>query len=157
MIGNDVVDLALADQESNWQRKGFLEKLFTVEEQLRIAKAENKQVLIWTMWSQKEAVYKLLRQKGASRGFYPIKIECLTYEKVKYQKEEFYTKTTIDGNCLHTLAVTQEADFVFYKSLSKNQALIYENEIPFYVENGNRLNVTKSHHGQFERIYYLKE
>ena len=29
MIGNDVVDLQLAKTQSNWQRKGFLEKQFT--------------------------------------------------------------------------------------------------------------------------------
>ena len=29
MIGNDVIDLQQSRQESNWQRKGFLEKLFT--------------------------------------------------------------------------------------------------------------------------------
>jgi hypothetical protein len=33
MIGNDVVDLALAQKESNWKRKGFLNKLFTSVEQ----------------------------------------------------------------------------------------------------------------------------
>ncbi|WP_332368793.1 hypothetical protein [Spirosoma telluris] len=30
MIGNDIVDLTQAKQESNWQRKGFLHKLFTL-------------------------------------------------------------------------------------------------------------------------------
>ena len=33
MIGNDIIDLSLAETESNWQRKGFLEKQFTAKEQ----------------------------------------------------------------------------------------------------------------------------
>ena len=33
MIGNDVVDLELAKKESNWQRRGFLSKIFTKNEQ----------------------------------------------------------------------------------------------------------------------------
>ena len=36
MIGNDIVDLALAQKESNWKRKGFLDKIFTLQEQLFI-------------------------------------------------------------------------------------------------------------------------
>lgn len=92
MIGNDVVDLALAARESTISRKGFLDKLFTVEEQLFIKTSEDKTLTIWTIWSQKEAVYKILRQKGATRGFYPKKIECISIEKVRYQNEVYYTK-----------------------------------------------------------------
>ena len=33
MIGNDIVDLNLAERQSNWQRPGFLEKQFTIQEQ----------------------------------------------------------------------------------------------------------------------------
>ena len=32
MIGNDIVDLDLARTQSNWQRKGFLDKIFTKKE-----------------------------------------------------------------------------------------------------------------------------
>ena len=31
-IGNDIIDLKLAKTQSNWQRKGFLEKQFTQKE-----------------------------------------------------------------------------------------------------------------------------
>ena len=33
MIGNDIVDLDLARKESNWKRKGFLDKIFSLQEQ----------------------------------------------------------------------------------------------------------------------------
>jgi phosphopantetheinyl transferase (holo-ACP synthase) len=157
MIGNDVVDLALTEQESNWQRKGFLEKIFTVDEQLRIENAADKSVLIWTMWSQKEAVYKILRQKGASRGFYPLKITCLNAENVRYQNEDFYTKTSKVETSLQTLAVTKKTDFDKCRCLSLAAPLVYEKEIPFYLKNGIQLYATKSHHGRFESIYFLEK
>ncbi len=59
MIGNDVVDLALAKVESNWQRKGYLDKLFTTKEQNLIFCSENPTIMVWILWSRKEAVYKI--------------------------------------------------------------------------------------------------
>jgi hypothetical protein len=41
VIGNDIVDLALARKESNWKRPGYLNKIFTTKEQLLISSAEN--------------------------------------------------------------------------------------------------------------------
>jgi hypothetical protein len=42
VIGNDIVDLALARKESNWKRPGYLNKIFTTKEQLLISSAENR-------------------------------------------------------------------------------------------------------------------
>ena len=47
MIGNDVVDLALAKIESNWQRKGFLNKIFTENEKILIQKSKNQELMVW--------------------------------------------------------------------------------------------------------------
>ena len=55
MIGNDIIDLSLAKIESNWQRKGFLEKQFTAKEQQLILEAPNSFVMVWRLWSMKEA------------------------------------------------------------------------------------------------------
>ena len=55
MIGNDIIDLSVAKLESNWQRRGFLEKQFTEEEQQLILTASNPFVLVWKFWSMKEA------------------------------------------------------------------------------------------------------
>jgi len=57
MIGNDIVDLELALKESNWKRKGFLNKIFTNEEQLLISSAINPEIMVWNLWSRKEAAY----------------------------------------------------------------------------------------------------
>lgn len=157
MIGNDVIDLALAAKESNWQRKGFIEKLFTSDEQLLIQKATDNSIMVWSLWSQKEAVYKILRQKGASRGFYPLKIECLDGDTVQFQNQIFYTKTSIENTLLHTLAVSKKSDFEFCKPLFDYKKVVYKKEIPFYLKNGIHLFSTKSHHGQYEKCWFLSE
>lgn len=58
MIGNDVVDLELAKEQSNWERKGFLEKVFTTSEQFLIRTAKDPHLQVWLLWSMKEAAYK---------------------------------------------------------------------------------------------------
>jgi len=55
LIGNDIVDLQCARKESNWQRKGFLEKQFTDLEQEIIFRVENSFETVWRLWSMKEA------------------------------------------------------------------------------------------------------
>jgi phosphopantetheinyl transferase (holo-ACP synthase) len=53
VIGNDIVDLALARKESNWKRPGYLNKIFTTKEQLLISSAENPNTMVWNLWSRK--------------------------------------------------------------------------------------------------------
>ena len=56
MIGNDIIDLKLAAIQSNWQRKGFLNKIFTEEEQRVILNSDNAFQLVWYLF----ALYNLL-------------------------------------------------------------------------------------------------
>ena len=76
MIGNDIVDLNQARQESNWRRKGFLDKLFTPDEQQLIHSATDPDVLVWTLWSMKESAYKLIVRETNQRFFAPQKLVC---------------------------------------------------------------------------------
>ena len=63
MIGNDIVDFAQAAKESNWRRRGWLDKVFIPEEQLLIENAANPDRMVWLLWSMKEAVYKAHQRK----------------------------------------------------------------------------------------------
>ena len=63
MIGNDIVDLKLASIQSNWQRKGFLNKVFTKKEQTLILNASNSFEMVWLLWSIKESAYKVYIQQ----------------------------------------------------------------------------------------------
>ena len=76
MIGNDIVDRAQAKRESNWQRRGFLDKLFTPSEQQLIRRADDPECLVWTLWSMKESAYKATTRKTGKRVFNPTKISC---------------------------------------------------------------------------------
>ena len=46
MIGNDIIDLSFAKLESNWQRRGFLEKQFSVNELAKLVITSLKKISI---------------------------------------------------------------------------------------------------------------
>ncbi|HET7360869.1 MAG TPA: 4'-phosphopantetheinyl transferase superfamily protein [Salinimicrobium sp.] len=77
MIGNDVVDLHLAKKESNWNRPRFLFKIFSKKERLLIASAANKTLMVWRLWTMKEAAYKAHQRRfNLSPKFNPTAFEC---------------------------------------------------------------------------------
>lgn len=157
MIGNDVVDLALAKKESNWQRKGFLEKLFTLQEQKLILESQNPSEMVWVLWSRKEAVYKIIRQLNGKRGFYPLRIENVKYNLglVCFENTFFYVKTSILDDCVHSIAL-QNQTFDQVIEISPPIQVHKYHEIPFIIRKGKYLQISKSHHGQFEKIICLR-
>ncbi len=46
MIGNDIVDLVQARFQSNWKRKGFVQKIFTQKEQELIFSSKNPENMV---------------------------------------------------------------------------------------------------------------
>ena len=108
MIGNDVIDLSLAKKESNWQRKGFLKKLFSNDEQQLILEALNSFEMVWRLWSMKEAAYKIYTQQHIVRFFAPKKFECkLRSAKegvVCFKGQKFYTSSLINQHYIFTKA-----------------------------------------------------
>lgn len=161
MIGNDVIDLTLATQQSNWQRKNYLDKVYTPLEQEFITTATNPDEMVWSLWSRKEAVYKIIRQKGGKSGYYPKSIECLdtcsTNGKVRFEYSIYYTKTVIHDSLLQTIAVTISSDFQFVRMVTNIADIIKINEIPYLVLEGERFAASKSHHGRFENSVYLRK
>ena len=108
MIGNDIIDLSLAKIESNWQRRGFLEKQFTANEQQLILAATNPFSLAWRFWSMKEAAYKVFTQQNEMCFFAPKNFDCLLISKkegmVLYKGQIFYTSSIVTRNYIFTLA-----------------------------------------------------
>ena len=153
MIGNDVVDLALAKVESNWQRKGYLNKIFTTKEQILIYSAENPLIMVWILWSRKEAVYKIIRQQNGERGFYPLRIVNIDYELglVSFEARLFYVKTSIVEDCVHSVAL-QNQSFNQVIEISTSTQNLKKDEIPFIIKNEKQLHISKSHHGRFEKV-----
>ena len=162
MIGNDIIDLALAHKESNWKRKGFLDKIFTASEKNLILNAENPTVMVWDLWSRKEAGYKIYNRKTQIRGYFPLKIECFDLEfingiyfgKVVIKDKIYFTKTEITAKFINTIAVENVNDFNEIKILENRKDIKKNNGIPSYFEeeNSKPRPASISHHGKFEQI-----
>jgi phosphopantetheinyl transferase (holo-ACP synthase) len=165
MIGNDIVDLALAQEESNWKRKGFLDKIFTKNEQILISNAKFPAIMVWNLWSRKEAAYKIYNRKTQIRGYFPLQLECFDLEtsdefnfgKVIIVDCIFFTKTEITTQFIHTIAVENYVDFQNITTLENRKNIKKNNGIPNYFEEYNSVvkPLSISHHGRFERIICL--
>lgn len=162
MIGNDIVDLALARQESNWKRKGFLNKIFTQNEQLQISTAENSEVMVWNLWSRKEAAYKMYNRQTLIRAHFPLQLECFDMEiideiiigKVTIKQKIYYTKTTITNDFINTIAVENIKDFDDIKTLKNRKNIQKIAGIPYLFEKETSVPrpLSISHHGRYEQI-----
>ncbi|MES2411044.1 MAG: 4'-phosphopantetheinyl transferase superfamily protein [Bacteroidota bacterium] len=165
MIGNDIVDLAFARKESNWQRKGFLDKIFTPREKLLISNSQNPETTVWNLWSRKEAAYKIYNRLTHKRAFIPKQLECfdlgikngVIYGKVICYNVVYFTKTIISRDCVETNALLNPADFDKIKTIDSAKNIIKTNGIPNYFDSQNKIlkPVSKTHHGRFERVVGL--
>jgi phosphopantetheinyl transferase (holo-ACP synthase) len=164
VIGNDIVDLTLAQKESNWKRKGFLDKIFTRNEQLLILNSENSNIMVWNLWSRKEAAYKIYNRKTQIRGYFPLQLECFDSEiqddfifgKVAIKNLVYYTKTKITSQFINSIAVENVSDFEAIKTLENRNQVQKINNLPFYLENNSiQKPVSISHHGRYEQILYI--
>lgn len=112
MIGNDLVDLKLAAKQSNWQRKGFLDKLFTSKEQEYILNSSDSFKTVWLLWSMKESAYKAYLQIHGDRFFAPKNLACHLISKNKgtvlINNELFYTKSEIGEGFIYTVAFSEK-------------------------------------------------
>ncbi len=157
MIGNDVVDLELSREESNWQRKGFQNKIFTKKEQQLIQNSENQEITLWILWSRKEAVYKIWNRETGIRKYNPIQFECLDLDlelgKVRFESKIYFTNTEIRNDFIHTIGVSNFKILDEILSLNNSVKIEKQNGIPFYITKNQSLKpVSKSHHGRFEKI-----
>jgi phosphopantetheinyl transferase (holo-ACP synthase) len=155
MIGNDIVDLALAKKESNWQRDRFLDKIFTVNEQLLIANAENPEIMVWNLWSRKEAAYKIYNRETGIRGFFPLKLECsfenTTLGTVSIKKKIYFTQSKIENDSIYTIAVAEKKYFDRIESITSAKEIFKINGIPFIIDSDSKIKklVSITHHGRF--------
>ncbi len=112
MIGNDIVDLQLAEKESDWERPGFLEKQFTLDERQLISNSESPFQLVWLFWSMKEAAYKVWVQENNRRKFSPQSFRCKLISDdegvVVCENQKYYTFSIIDGYYIFTLASVEK-------------------------------------------------
>jgi phosphopantetheinyl transferase (holo-ACP synthase) len=167
VIGNDIIDLNLAQKQSNWQRNRFLAKIFTAAEQKLILNSDAPELMVWNLWSRKEAAYKIYNRQTQVRAYIPLQLECfdleisdtLIYGKVMCRGNCYFTKTKITSDYIDTVAVLNPADFAKIKTLNQSVEIVKTNNIPNYLPS-EKITVkpmSKSHHGRFERWVTLSD
>ncbi|MDX6182600.1 4'-phosphopantetheinyl transferase superfamily protein [Flavobacterium sp. Fl-77] len=166
MIGNDVIDLLQSRQESNWQRKGFINKIFTDDEQIIISNSSDPEIMVWVLWSMKEAAYKIYNRQTKIRAYIPKKLIC----SIKTHKNSsvkglvfcdeniYHTKTMLSQDIIHTLAAASLEDLNCIIEIENKDIVKDKYGIPYlttYPENTSQ-NVSISHHGRFEKVVTIR-
>jgi len=153
MIGNDLVDLLEAAQQSNWKRRGFLEKVCSLAEQRQISEAENPEELVWLFWSMKEAAYKIHSRITGIRSFAPALLDCKVdlvnslqaQGTVCVDQQTYYSLSTIETNYIHTLAAQSQERLQTIRTEIHDQPLAnYRLKNPACV----------SHHGRYIALVF---
>ncbi|MEO8253596.1 MAG: 4'-phosphopantetheinyl transferase superfamily protein [Flavobacterium sp.] len=165
MIGNDVIDIKQSRHESNWQRNGFLQKLFTDKEQVLISNASDSEIMVWMLWSMKEAGYKIYNRQTKIRAYIPKKFSCAIvsqndnyfYGKVNCLENIYYTKTIVSKEKIHTTAATSLEDLYNIREIAKKGVFKDNSGIPYLQHSlsGLRQDVSISNHGRFEKVVIL--
>ncbi len=145
MTGNDIVDIELAAAESNWKRKGFIEKIFTSAEQQYITDAITPDKMVWKLWSMKESAYKIYTRQFGGYFFAPQKFSCImlneTSGMVIISTQLYYTITITNEKYIYSIASTDKSTgemllhgcFILpVMDLLKQQQYIYEKIINRY-------------------------
>ena len=145
MTGNDIVDITTATAESNWRRKGFLQKIFTPKEQLYIMQATLPDEMVWKLWSMKESAYKIYMRQTGERFFAPHKFSCTlvtqTTGRVDINDISYKTISSINKDFIYSIArsaSSPNAPFINYCFLlpqneyAEQQKFIYNKLIASY-------------------------
>lgn len=112
MIGNDIVDLKLASRQSNWQRKGWLQKVFVPQEIEDILCSDNPDLLVWEFWSRKEATYKAHQRRfGCEPQYIPQKIRCDLKNKVIVNGHSYQTITKRTEYFVYSVATVSNIEY----------------------------------------------
>ena len=174
MVGNDIVDLDEALKSSDWQRPRFLDKLFTELEQNYIKKAKDPFLMVWRLWSIKEASYKLYTQIHLSRFYNPKGFECTlkdNYTTVGFKGFRCFVKTIVTSNYVISEARLNKkklgSEIVKFTSTDQknyseelklrllnyvgNSYRLTKNEfnIPTLNDGKKQINVSLTHHGNY--------
>lgn len=162
MIGNDVVDLLQSRIESNWQRKGFLERLFVAHEQEMIQQAADREQMVWKLWSMKEATYKIYNRQTGIRAFIPLSFTCFVTDNAKgyvnCNGNRYHTLTHTDTNTIHTISVCNEQDFDLVYEPLLSTIIKDSNGLPYTTESNELTRPASiSHHGAQLKIVALRE
>lgn len=111
MIGNDVIDLFIADKNA-WQNDRYLDKVFNGSEQGLIRSSEEPAKTLWRLWSMKESAYKLHFRSSLKRRLNPLSFSCVLIDEVHgrvgIEERTFDTLSESSDDFIHSLAYYPE-------------------------------------------------
>ncbi|KAA5532243.1 4-phosphopantetheinyl transferase family protein [Taibaiella lutea] len=175
MIGNDIVDLNISRQESNWQRKGWMQKIFSAEEQAVIYLSADQEKMVWLFWSMKEAAYKIFNRNSGKICYAPDSLHC-TIDKISQEEAlgkvlhkgiVYHTHSVFETDYIHTVAkpeaVNDKINITLIRKVNepiKLPAHLTLNKdnlgIPYLLDinSGHSIDASLSHHGSYTALVY---
>ena len=122
MVGNDIVDIAQTKCSTNWERPGFIQKVFTAEEQSYIEASTDKFCTVWRLWSMKESAYKVFIQVGAHRFFNPTLLQC--YINNSSKTGDFKKGKVQIGDMLLRTSTSLNSKYIFTTASIANSSVL---------------------------------
>ena len=140
MLGNDIVDLKLAAKESNWRRKGYLNKICMPLEQQLIMEADDPAVMLWLIWTMKEASYKVMNRLTGLRSYSPSSYVCSSLAikgtaataLVSFESSALFVRAELSRKLIHSTAVLKEDHLALLK-------VYYINNSPGYADDFHQI------------------
>ena len=169
MIGNDIVDLKKASRESNWRRRGFLDKVFSPTEQKFIEEASDKNKVVWLLWSMKEAAYKAHQRRfSLPRKLDWISLQCKVDKTsasaasgvVIIGSNCYFTSSRTNSEVIFTSAKAVENDFCkdrFKKETSIILKQLFMMEVSQYLKLPSKKLSIEKNEQQVPFVAYEKE
>jgi phosphopantetheinyl transferase (holo-ACP synthase) len=180
LVGNDLVDLKQAAAESNWRRKGYLEKICSPAEQELILNAADPTAMLWLLWTMKEASYKVWNRMSGIRSYSPQQFICTDLVRngseatgiVTQHESVFFISSEVSDLLVHSTAAIQKEDLqdvsVCYLDNSPDYAAQFNlastsyflqktiSGLPSVIHktSGRALAASVSHHGRYAAIVY---
>jgi len=177
MIGNDIVDLQTALLENNWRRKGYLQKIFTDDEQEYIFASNRPDQIVWLLWSMKEAAYKIINRATNVRSYAPVKLvcsirsitDCAATGQVAAYGSCYQTASQMNHEIIHSLAqsplsniaptvvlLSNTAEEQHYNKYLTQGYAVMKNKygLPYVIDinSGHYKYASLSHHGSYAAL-----
>lgn len=164
MVGNDIVDLSLADKDA-WNRPRYLNKVCTPSEQLLLADAEDPGILYWVLWSMKESAYKLHFRKYLNRALNPIRFAC-SFEgasegRVEIANEIYQTHSIVNHDFVHTISSNTKSEVITKEVSADASKEVRKETIQSLIQCFSSIFVLNPHEVKFQKdingLPYLKD
>ncbi|MFO7746119.1 MAG: 4'-phosphopantetheinyl transferase superfamily protein [Psychroflexus sp.] len=173
MIGNDIVDLAKAKEESNIFRPRYLEKVCSTTEVNLVLSNANSITNFWRIWTMKECAYKAFQRKFSIKTiFNPFAFTCQfedsEFGRVSFQNYQLSVETIQTDEFIYSEVINSKINQRFFGStldfLLDLKTKLNLQSLPevskttegFPVLNlpNKTLHISKTHHGKFQVYLY---